>query len=165
MPGWSSNVRPSAKSAVTSFSSDGSDRCGLLTAGTELLVTGSAAVNASSEDSMGADAQLVAACLAFDALEKRCAAIYDPCDPAYLEDEDALCCTLALIEKAQAPLLEQICVLKAVTIEGARARVRSLLLRGSSINPDADAVAANLSCEERMIAAVLRDLLGEANVS
>ena len=104
------------------------------------------------------DAQLIDACLAFDTLEKRVDAFNDPNDPAYIENDDDRDAAIAPIEAEQAPLMERICVLNAMTLDGARARIHSFLLWNKAINPIVDAAAPNRPWNERMIAAALRDL-------
>lgn len=112
-----------------------------------------------SEAPVGLDAQLIAACLAYDALERCVDAFNDPTDPAYIEDDHARDRATAPIEAEQVPLLERICTLRAATPEGSRARARSLLLRRKDIDPAVDAAALHRSWDDRLIVAALRDLL------
>ena len=108
------------------------------------------------------DCQLIAACVAFDALERRIDALNDPADPAFIEDDDVRDRVTAPIEAEQVPLLECICMLRAATPEAARARARSYLLWHKAINPAVDAAARHRSWTDRLVAAVLRDLSEES---
>ena len=107
------------------------------------------------------DDQLIAACLAFDALERCVDALNDPADPAFIEDDDVRDRATAPIEAEQVPLMERICALKAATLQGKRARARSFLLWHKAIDPAVDAVAPHRSWTDRLVAAVLRDLSEE----
>ena len=109
----------------------------------------------------GLDSQLIAACLAFDALERCVDAFNDPADPAYIENDDVRDCATAPIEAEQAPLMERICMLRAATPQGKRARARSFLLWHKAIDPAVDAVAPHRSWNDRLVAAMLRDLSEE----
>ncbi len=108
------------------------------------------------------DSQLIAACLAFDALERCVDAFNDPADPAYIENDDVRDRAIAPIEAEQAPLIERICALRAVTPHGRQARARSFLLWFKAIDPVVDAVAPGRSWAERLVAAVLRDVSEES---
>lgn len=107
------------------------------------------------------DEQLIAACHTYDALERCIDAFNDPGDPAYIEDDHARDRATAPIEAEQVPLMERICTLRAVTPEGSRARARSFLLRHKAIDPAVDAVSPHRSWDDRLVAAVLRDLSEE----
>lgn len=108
------------------------------------------------------DCQLIAACLAFESLERRIDAFNDPASPAYIEDDNVRDRATAPIEAEQAPLMERICVLRAATPEAARVRARSYLLWHKAINPAVDAAAPHRSWNDRLIAAMLRDLSEQA---
>lgn len=108
--------------------------------------------------SAGLDAQLIAACLTHDALERCIDAFNDPADPSYIEDDHTRDRATAPIEAEQTPLMERICTLRAATPEGSRARARSFLRRHKAIDPAVDAVSPHRSWDDRLVAAVLRDL-------
>jgi hypothetical protein len=100
-----------------------------------------------------ADAELVAACAAFDALEVQVQAIdaedhpVDSLKPAEAER----------IRRQQRPLLARICATRARTAQGVRARAATLALY------DPDVLAPTSPCwDELLTSAVVRDLLGEA---
>ena len=114
----------------------------------------SAAMTAASDD------HLIAACRALDDLERRVDAFNDPGSPSYIEDDAVRDDAIDPIEAEQVSLIDRICVTKALTMEGARARARSLLLRHKAIDPSSDALAAGRPWSDRMVAAALRDLLG-----
>lgn len=107
------------------------------------------------------DAQLIAACLAFDALERCVDAFNDPADPAYIENDDVRDRAAVPIEAEQAPLMERICLLRATTPQGKRARARSFLLWHKAIDPAVDAAAPHRPWNDRLVAAMLRDLSEE----
>lgn len=108
------------------------------------------------------DAELFALCAAHDDLERRYRASFDPSSPAYVEDDDARDLVNDPIHDAQKPLGERICAMRATTTEGARARVRSILLADAELDPAEDALWSGHSMDRRMTAAVFRDLLGGA---
>jgi hypothetical protein len=72
------------------------------------------------------DAELIAACAAFDALEMRVRRLF--CGPGDTAGEDARDAAMAVIAAEQEPFLAQICALSATMLDGHRARVRSLAL-------------------------------------
>ena len=124
-----------------------------------------ASPNASSDpvpDALtGVDDQLIVTCAAFDVLESCINALNDPADPAYIEDDQERDDATAPIEIEQSPLLERMCFQRAATPMGARARARSFLLRHQEIDPPALAAAIDRSWDDRMLAAILRDLVQE----
>jgi hypothetical protein len=70
--------------------------------------------------------------------------------------------TAAPLEARQVVLLARICSMHAVTSRGLRARAASLLLWDSGIRRLADAPDnANFPLEDRMLAALLRDLMDQ----
>ena len=95
------------------------------------------------------DVELLAVCAEFDAVEHRRNAMFDN---DTLTDE-----ANAAIREEQAPLVDRMCELQAVTPEGMRARARSLMLYD-----DAVMVRRAIYTNDRLVAAVLRDLIGEA---
>lgn len=107
------------------------------------------------------DAELIALCAAHDDLERRYRASFDPSSPTYVEDDDARDLVNDPICDAQEPLAERICAMRATTLEGARARVRSILLWDADADPAKDPLCLGRSINHRMTAAVFRDLLAE----
>ncbi|MGI4943469.1 MAG: hypothetical protein ACRYHQ_23370, partial [Janthinobacterium lividum] len=95
------------------------------------------------------DAALLTVCAAFDAVERRRNAMFD--DDTLTDEANAA------IWEEQAPLVDRLCELQAVTIEGMRARARSLALYD-----DAMMERRTVYTNDRLVAAVLRDLIGEA---
>ncbi|MGI4797488.1 MAG: hypothetical protein ACRYG8_26265 [Janthinobacterium lividum] len=95
------------------------------------------------------DAELLAVCAEFDAVEHRRNAMFD--DDTLTDEANAA------IREEQAPLVDRLCELQAVTIEGMRARARSLVLYD-----DAVLERHTVYTNDRIVAAVLRDLIGEA---
>jgi hypothetical protein len=107
----------------------------------------------------GPDAELITACREFEKLERlrlsyRGSEKYDP-EEERKEDE-----AYAQISSQQAPLVEQLCRMRATTEAGHIARARSLLL-WNRIGFDA-AEDPTKYCSERMLAALLRDLVSTA---
>ncbi|MGI4795066.1 MAG: hypothetical protein ACRYG8_13525 [Janthinobacterium lividum] len=96
------------------------------------------------------DAGLLAVCAEFDAVEHRRNAMFD--------DDTLTDKANASIREEQAPLVDRLCELQAVTIEGMRARARSLVLYD-----DAVMERHTIYTNDRIVAAVLRDLIGEAS--
>ncbi|MGI4944830.1 MAG: hypothetical protein ACRYHQ_30455, partial [Janthinobacterium lividum] len=84
-----------------------------------------------------------------DAVEHRRNAMFD--DDTLTDEANAA------IREEQAPLVDRLCELQAMTIEGMRARARSLVLYDDAVM-ERHAVYTN----DRIVAAVLRDLIGEA---
>ena len=95
------------------------------------------------------DAELLAVCAEFDAVEHRRNAMFD--DDTLTDEANAS------IRDEQEPLVDRLCDLQAMTIEGMRARARSLVLYD-----DAVMERRTVYTNDRLVAAVLRDLIGEA---
>ncbi len=95
------------------------------------------------------DAELLAVCAEFDAMEHRRNAMFD--DDTLTDEANAA------IREEQAPLVDRLCEMQAITIEGMRARARSLVLYDDAVM-ERHSVYTN----DRIVAAVLRDLIGEA---
>jgi uncharacterized protein (DUF1501 family) len=99
----------------------------------------------------GDDTELIAACAQFDALERQLQAL----------SEDEYADAREAIQAAQLPLLERICAANCTTMEGLRARVRTIALWEGDIptfSPD------EAYWKSRMFHALLRDLSGEVRV-
>ena len=96
----------------------------------------------------GGDIDLIAACAQFDAMERQLQALSED---EYAEAHEA-------IQAAQLPLLERICAATCTTMEGLRARVRTIALWEA----EAPTFAPNEAYwNSRMFHALLRDLSGE----
>ena len=108
----------------------------------------------------GDDAELLAALGEFDALELR---MFPPdFHAATIEEEHARDKRVAPLLAEQEALLDQICALRAVTPEGWRARARSLLAWDNEMSKSiAEIHDPERYMDERMIAALVRDLAGE----
>ncbi|MGI4797511.1 MAG: hypothetical protein ACRYG8_26380 [Janthinobacterium lividum] len=96
------------------------------------------------------DTALLAVCAEFDAVERRRSAMFD--DDTLTDEANAA------IREEQAPLVDRLCDLQAVTIEGMRARARSLVLYDDAVM-ERHTVYTN----DRLVAAVLRDLIEDAS--
>jgi hypothetical protein len=129
-----------------------SRRAAIGMAGAALLLAG-AAIPA------GADAELIAVCREFDAIEAHCRRFLDQAEPTCVTDEsrDNF---LEPYRDRQEALLDQLCRLRATTADGHLARARSLAgwLEDAS---DADA-QDEAYWDQRMLAALRRDLMAEA---
>ncbi|MDQ2801892.1 MAG: hypothetical protein M3Y41_04080 [Pseudomonadota bacterium] len=91
-----------------------------MAAGTAALLAGGAIVPALAAQP---DAELVALCARFDALERQINALFGR--PAAIEDEDVHD-AIEPIWKAQLKLTEMICSLRATSLAGHRARASSI---------------------------------------
>lgn len=104
-----------------------------------------------------ADAELVAVCARFDAIERHINSHYSG-GSRKIEDDEERDAVLAPFQEAQAPLLEHIVELRATTLDGFLARARTLALW------DAQAIrqiGPENYLNERLLAALLRDMAGE----
>ncbi len=99
------------------------------------------------------DADLLAACAAFDELERAYIATYAGC-PETGPEWDAAETVRERLSDAQDPLVDRICDLRAVTREGQAARARSLALWAPDVVKEggADPIA-------RLTTAIVRDLI------
>ena len=101
------------------------------------------------------DAELIAACAALDKLEQAVCATgfnHEPNSPADLvadAERERLC-------DAQAPFVDRMCELRALTREGQAARARSLVFWMPSLIKDNPSGCT----DDRLMCAVLRDLIG-----
>lgn len=100
----------------------------------------------------GRDAELLAACVAFDALEHEAAALQD--GPGRIVDDEARSWALAVIVGRQEPWLERVCTLRVSSPVCWQARARSLALW------DRDMLAYYEAgyTDQRLLAALLRDM-------
>jgi hypothetical protein len=100
------------------------------------------------------DAELIAACAEFDALERQRAGVFH--GPDAIADETARITLFAFIQEMQEPILDRVYSLRATTLEGYFARARTVLLEDLELHP-AEMVASG-STNERLLGALLRDL-------
>ena len=100
----------------------------------------------------GRDAELLAACVAFDALEHEAAALH--AGPGHIVDDEARSSALAVIKARQEPWLERVCALRVSSPVCWQARARSLALW------DRDMLAGYETgyTDQRLLAALLRDM-------
>lgn len=94
-------------------------------------------------------AELIAACAAFDVLEMRVRGLY--CGPDDIAGEDARDAAAAVIAAEQEPFMERISALSATTLDGHRARVRSLATWAPDLG-EGNAVI------DRLLAAIIHDV-------
>ncbi len=104
------------------------------------------------------DRELIAVCAEFDAIERHINSHYAG-GSRNIEDDEERDVAIAPFQEAQEPLLERIIALRATTPDGFKARARTLALW----NQDAmRQIGPGHYLEDRMLAALLRDLVGEA---
>ncbi len=104
------------------------------------------------------DRELIGVCAEFDAIERHINSHYAG-GSRKIEDDEERDGAIAPFQEAQAPLLERIIALRATTLDGFMARARTLALW------DLDAmrqIGPGHYLEDRMLAALLRDMVGEA---
>ena len=134
-------------------------RRGLLGASAAMVLAGAALPAVASTNP---DAELLAVLAEFDALE---AAIYPKPDPtaglATLEEEQAWDDQVRPLHARQDALLERLCELETHTLEGFRARARTLLGWAELFMRDLQNDAAAGYWPQRMQIAFYRDLVGE----
>jgi arginase family enzyme len=106
------------------------------------------------------DAELIAACAEFDALESQRAGVLH--GPDAIVDEAARNKLFAFIQEMQKPTLDRVCSLRATTLEGYFARARTVLLEDLELHP-AEMVESG-STNERLLGALLRDLVEQGTV-
>ncbi len=120
-------------------------RRGLLGAGLAILAAAPA-----TPVQLHPDAELLAACAAFDELERAYISISSTVDEAADAELDR-------IADAQDPLVERMCQLRATTREGESARVRSLLLWAPDLVDE-----ESPSVDKMLLRSILRDLTNDA---
>src|SRR5205085_2014995 len=105
----------------------------------------------------GPDAELIALCAQFDTGERQYLAIYEQ-----VADDDAADRAAAPIRAAQRLLLNRICAIRATTLEGFRARIRTVMLEDQELDPTAEAETGEWYFNVRLMAVLLRDLAFDA---
>ncbi len=127
-----------------------------------VAATASAAVMASIESATGApsvssDAELIALCADFDALERRIDALFEGVSALEFDAADAAAC---VIEVDQRQVLDRICALTPATDEGCRAVARSLALLAPDYGLPSVYVTATM--DERLANLLARGMMGRA---
>ena len=105
----------------------------------------------------GPDAALLAALGEFDAIEHYYVSLYEG-GSRYIEDEDKRDAVVRPLSEAQRQMLDQVCGIKARTLEGILARARTIVLQDGEFDPAVDAMTEGYT-NGRLMAALLRDLL------
>jgi len=103
------------------------------------------------------DAELVALCADFDALERRIDALFEGVSALDFDAADAAAC---VIEVDQRRVLDRICTLTPTTDEGCRAVARSLALLSSDYGLPNVYVTATM--DERLANLLARGMMGRA---
>lgn len=114
-----------------------------------------ASANAAGPDP---DVELIAASAAFDDLERRGNLLFE--GPAKIEDDAERDAAMDIIRDTQQPHLNRLMQLRAQTLQGARARLQSLLLWDAELDPEGDAAEEGTYTHVRLLGALLRDLDG-----
>ena len=128
---------------------------GLAPVGLALAAAGSAG----AAPALSPDAELIAHCAAFDALERRIDALFDAASSGLsFEAADAASC---VIEVDQRRLLDRICALPPATSEGCKAVARSLALLAPDYADPTHYAAGTM--DERLAATLLRGMMGRAD--
>jgi hypothetical protein len=104
----------------------------------------------------GPDAELIALCATFDDLSRQFDGLH--VGPNRIEDDEIRDVALDPIERQQKPLIDAICIRRAVTPDGISAKARSLIVWAP------DWLQPNPFWDERLIASILADLTGSAAV-
>jgi hypothetical protein len=106
------------------------------------------------------DAELMAACAAFDAAEREYLNFFH--GPDYIEDDDEREEAMEPCNEERSRLVELICSLRATTLEGHLARARVVMLEDLELDPAEDAQSEyhNIS----LLGALIRDLAEQAGV-
>ncbi|ATR19486.1 hypothetical protein CTJ15_03730 (plasmid) [Roseomonas sp. FDAARGOS_362] len=102
------------------------------------------------------DADLIRLCHAFDDLEGQIQALYEDGATPIADDEERKAAIEPLRER-QAPILDQICALRAITPEGVRARAWTLRKWDVDLMSDGHQGDTN----ERLMLALILDLTGD----
>jgi hypothetical protein len=106
------------------------------------------------------DAELMAACAAYDAAERRFLSFYH--GPDFIENDDEREVAMEPINAERQRLVTLICGLRATTLEGHLARIRVVMLEDLDLDPAEDAQSRYHN--ENLRGALLRDLAEHAGV-
>jgi hypothetical protein len=104
------------------------------------------------------DTELMAACAAFDGVERRLLSFFY--GTGAIEDDDEQREALLPIEEERDRIVRLICSLRATTLEGHLARARVVMLEDLDLNPAEDAESSYLNVS--LLGALLRDLAEHA---
>jgi hypothetical protein len=104
------------------------------------------------------DAELMAACAAFDAAEREYLSFFH--GPDYIEDDDEREVALDPNGAERTRLVRRICRLRATTVEGHFARIRVVMLEDLELDPAEDAQSPFFNIS--LLGALLRDLADHA---
>ena len=104
------------------------------------------------------DADLLAACAALDAAERKHNTFFY--GPDRIDDDDARDVALEPVEAERDRLVREVCKLRATTLEGHLARVRVVMLEDLELDPAEDAESQYLNVS--LLGALLRDLADHA---
>jgi hypothetical protein len=107
------------------------------------------------------DTALIAALAEFDAIERYVFSLY-PGEVNAIEDDDERDALIRPLSEAQWGMLDRVCGVQARTLEGILARARTIVLQDGELDPAVDAMADGYT-NERLVAALLRDLLAMGN--
>ncbi len=139
-----------------------STRRHVLSALTGVAFTGTAlAIAAPSAASDNPDAELLAVLAEFDALEKQ---IFPNPGPATIEEEEVWEVWAEPLMVRRKDCLDRLCEMETRTLEGFRARVRSLLAWNDRLMPELEKGASDGFWAPRMQLALFRGLAGERAV-
>lgn len=118
-------------------------------------ITAGAAASVADLVPSNPDAELLLLCAQFDRLERQ---LQDACNAATTgEEEDAADLISANLRKEQAPILDQICATRAVSLEGLGAMAASLVLWDGDLFVECD--EPNACTNERLKLALMRSVL------
>ena len=119
--------------------------------GSLVAIAGAGVAAGTDASAPNPDGELIGVCHAFDTLERGFQ------DHGNAIGSGDLCDELASqTQAAQSPLLERACMLRATTIDGVLARVRTLFLYDATVRPER--LLASDYANERLLGALLRDL-------
>jgi hypothetical protein len=104
------------------------------------------------------DAELMAACAAFDAAEREYLSFFH--GPDYIEDDNEREIALAPNEAERTRLARRVCGLRATTLDGHLARIRVVMLEDLELDPAEDARSPFFNIS--LLGALLRDLADHA---
>ena len=104
------------------------------------------------------DEELLAACAAFDVIERRYHTFFH--GPAAIGDDDERDKALEPVEAERDRLVREVCKLRATTLEGHLARVRVVMLEDLELDPAEDAQSQYFNIS--LLGALIRDLAEHA---
>jgi hypothetical protein len=108
-----------------------------------------------------ADAELIRLCKEFDVLELQFIALHDGTDR--IEDDEERGAFIDPILEAQESLLDQLCALRATTLQGLTPHFRTLMLEDQDLS--AEQLLESPFMNQRLMGCLLRDLASVTGVS